>query len=472
MTEQQISSVAVKRRLSDYSNINSRGSILAESVLLQGQSAFLTSIMEEGLMLTVNPIQTPRAVFIPPEPSDLPYSQYVFDQNSLTRSLNFEDIYSRVFDEVSKFIVVDEEIKHVITACVMFTYKQDQSSTTPYLYCVGDNDSGKSSVLYLMKHLAYRPLLSDSLPSANIYRFLGVDEEAVGIILEDEAHELHNDLEKLRIYKGGYTKGSKVPRIEQTRYGFKQTFFFTYCFKAFAGERLPLDRGFQRRCIVIKMVEGVPHSNIKDPSPEDLGRLSALRNDIMLWRMQTFNQPLREVQEDFLVNRDKELWKPLLSVVKCSRFYEPLVNVAQKYVSDRQEERSSSLEALLCRIVLQIQARCTVAFDDVWCHLKTLGQSTPNPQEVLLDEHGNVSKKTVGVILYQKFKGKRQRISNKQHYIFDVDTLNKLAVKYGLQGLQGSVEGQVTSNLDRFNESEVGISIDTTGNHEDHADHA
>ena len=58
-------------------------------------------------------------------------------------------------------------------------------------------------------------------------------------ICEDEADNLDLNLrDKMRIYKLGYTTGRYVLRIDNDA-GRVQLKFFTFCWKAFAAERLP-----------------------------------------------------------------------------------------------------------------------------------------------------------------------------------------------------------------------------------------
>src|SRR5215204_2544225 len=104
----------------------------------------------------------------------------------------------------------------------IFTFFQDLLGQTHYLFFVGDNDTGKSTNLTYLQHEGYRAMLSADITAANIYSYLGNFEEGQGIILEDEADNIHKQSDKMRIYKVGYNTGKTVPRTDVSNYGRKQ----------------------------------------------------------------------------------------------------------------------------------------------------------------------------------------------------------------------------------------------------------
>ena len=81
-------------------------------------------------------------------------------------------------------------------------------------------------------------MLSTDITSANIYQFLGSRDEGIGTICEDEADNIDEDKEKMKIYKMGILKASLVFRMLDSNDGKKQTRLNTFCFKAFAAEQI------------------------------------------------------------------------------------------------------------------------------------------------------------------------------------------------------------------------------------------
>ncbi len=426
----------VKAFIDEPNSINGTEPIFVEVIELDKESQFIISRQGSNGLVTAKEIEVNGKVYVPARSEDYPYDAYNFaDVNGVNKApINFDELYDRVYAEVDRYVDIEDEWKHYITVCIIFTYKQDKSNTTPYPYFVGDTESGKSTVLHLMKRLAYRPMLSESLPHADVYNFLGTHEEASGIILEDEAQDLDKEKEKLKIYKGGYVKGSRIPRIkENPSGGSRQMYYYGYCFKAFAGEKLPYNKGFLQRCVIIPMVEGFPQANIKDLKAEDKERLSKLRNDLLLWRMQTMNQELSDIEAEFLKNRDAEIWLPVLRIVYGSRYYDNLLELARKHVEKRRKEKGDSLEAEIFKIVKELTTcSLVISFEDVWSKVRWLtGQEDPkNPHAWILQEHGKVTKTSIGRMLADKFKGAKDREGNKRVYKFDSKTLSKLERKY------------------------------------------
>ena len=144
-----------------------------------------------------------------------------------------DSLYTKVKANWKKFVDADDFHLSICSADTIFTHKQDRVGTCHYLFFVGDNDSGKSAGLTILEYLAYRNMSSIAITYANIYQFLGSRDEGAGTICEDEADNIDQDADKMRLYKSGYTKGKVVPKTD-TSYGRTQYKFNAYCFKAFA----------------------------------------------------------------------------------------------------------------------------------------------------------------------------------------------------------------------------------------------
>jgi len=79
-------------------------------------------------------------------------------------------------------------------------------------------------------------MMSSGMTSANIYQFLGSREEGAGTICEDEADNIDDDRDKMRIYKNGYTTGIPYFRTD-TSFGRMQLKFNTFGFKAICSRK-------------------------------------------------------------------------------------------------------------------------------------------------------------------------------------------------------------------------------------------
>jgi len=109
-------------------------------------------------------------VLEPKHPKSCPYIPYVINDVQAVKSRI--ELIELVYREVDKFIDAEQVEKVLFTAFNILTYIQELFETIPYLYLIGDNDSGKTHLLILMSHLCYRPMFSVSIPPADIYSYL------------------------------------------------------------------------------------------------------------------------------------------------------------------------------------------------------------------------------------------------------------------------------------------------------------
>jgi hypothetical protein len=344
---------------------------------------------------------------------------------------------------------------------------------------VGETESGKSTVLHLAKWLCYRCHLGEDIPMADVYNYLGSDEEGCGTIVEDEAQELWKNAEKLRMYKSSYSKGSKKARIVGVdSLGKHQVYYNTFCPKWFAGEKIPHDKGFLERIPIVHMTEGKPQSNIKRLSKDEVNQLHQLRNRLLVWKVQNMSKGIERINSE-LTQRDQELWEDFLSVINGTKYFDECKNVVSYYTEQRHQAIKNSLEARLFRLVVdKIDENIELRFEDYWNYI--IGNNSVLPGK--LDERtgktfyseefdGKITPQVLARIFSDKFQAmKNQRRNRNEHstqyqvttYRFDKDTMLGLAKKYGIDlpidsplylrelGSQGS---QSVDQDDQVNES-------------------
>ena len=137
---------------------------------------------------------------------------------------------------------------------------------------------------------------------------------------EDEADNIDDYPDKMRIYKNGYTTGRPILKTDTT-YGRKQ-----YKFNLLASRPLP-DRkasdsvkakGFNQRIIEIPCVYGFPSYDISEvinPAGEPehillLNELMEVRNSLLIYRLKHYTEKLPDIKTN-LHNREKQLFKPV-----------------------------------------------------------------------------------------------------------------------------------------------------------------
>ena len=99
------------------------------------------------------------------------------------RHQNLDSQYRKVKGIWRKYIDADDFHISICAADTIFSYSQDRIGLTHYLFFVGNNSCGKSNNLLVLKFLAYRNFMSVDMTAANIYQFLGSDEEGQGTVM-------------------------------------------------------------------------------------------------------------------------------------------------------------------------------------------------------------------------------------------------------------------------------------------------
>jgi hypothetical protein len=314
---------------------------------------------------------------------------------------------------------------------VILSYFKDAFRSVPYIYALGDTDSGKSRWAQTVAKLAYRAHYGESPPTADVYEFL---THCGSTIVEDEAQGLERDREKLKLYKVGYQHGAKTMRILINRNTGerRQVFYNAYGVKFFAGEEQVKDKGFMDRCLVIPFVKGHPQKDEFDPADDPVfeevrGKLLAMR---ILERAGRISVNPYTCGEPWFEGRFKELYKPLLTVMPEAERRLICEAARERYEAKRAETTEST------------EAKCVVAY------LKAVKANNGDPyvsteiiHEYLKPMIANIPEqyrpglRGIGMKLTKLgFKSSRITVSGKTVRVRypDASTITKLVRKYDL----------------------------------------
>jgi hypothetical protein len=422
--------------------------MFVESVFVDGEPAFLVKHKESNEILVQKEIKYQDKIFRPLQGHEYGYRPYKLTSGEIDQ-LNSEIISTdRIINSLMKMVkwyVAAPLRDHVlITGEVLLTYCQDWISTVHFPYFVGETESGKSTVLHLGKHLAYRCVVSEDWPHADVYNFLGTSEEGTGTICEDEAQEMAKDREKIRTYKNSYSKGSVKPRIIMTQNGRYQVFYKTFCCKWFAGETVPYDKGFLERLVIVYMLGGKPRGNLKSASFKEQMYLRKLRNKLLFWKMQNIGKDFLKT-ESGLSGRDAELWNDFLSIFHGTSFETQAKETSEFYLAQRRDSIKESIEAKIFRILKPLLDKSLeIESTQIW---KMVTNSDELPGK--LDEHTGrtfyldemdrkLTHNSVSEIVRFKFQAKKKvryeiidgRRKKTTSYIFEKDVVEFLSKKY------------------------------------------
>jgi len=385
-------------------------------------------------------IEIGEETFFPKEAKNIPYAPYGYFEGQVPSP---EDLFWKIKDEFQIFIDLENIWREVLSSCVLLSYQQEKSQTVPYIFLFGDNESGKSTILQLLKLLCYRPMYGVTIPAADIYGYLE-DSDSIGCTLEDEVQGIQKDTDKIKIYKAGYKQGAVVPRTVITSFDRIIKYYRVFCFKACASEQIPQVKGFRERFIEISMVEGFPEKEWTDVTKEDFNRLHNLRNVLLKWRMLTREQDLPNVEVG-MKGRLKELWKPLLQITHGLTVYNNLSRFVEDLKKERLSVKQDTLEGNIVKVVTSIfnESRDNapmIPFQTIWTNMtEELGgkidENKPHAMET--SEFFRVTKNKVGYRLREVLCGKSKTIREKdatvKAYEFNLEKLGRIAKKYGFE---------------------------------------
>lgn len=429
-----------------------------ESILLDGKPHFLCYTKQTGSIECFEKIETKYEVFKPLETNYYGYRPYSFTTQELnylkSKEFSKDELLEELKYVINKYIVIRELDKHLILIDILLTFCLEWISTLHYPYFVGEIESGKSTVLHLASWLCYRCHLGEDLPLADVYNFLGLDEEGAGTIAEDESQEIYRNGEKIRMYKSSYAKGSKKARIIATDSpGKRQVFYNTFCPKWFAGEKVPQDKGFLERTPIIHMMEGRPNSNIKRPSQTEIDDLNRLRNKMLFWKVKNILKGLEKIDSG-LTKRDQELWEDFVSVASNTKYFDTAKKVVTYYIEQRHNTIRNSFEGRIFKLILsKLNEKLEINMQEFWSFLISDNSELPGKLDdrtlrtFYPDEFGTrMTLNSLSNLLENKFGAKKIAIyekvkngySKKTFYVFNSDMIQSFISKYRIESDQES----------------------------------
>ena len=435
------------------------GNLFVESIMYDNQPCFLVN---DNGRIRKSIRETIDGVIYAPITQERGYPSYSFDKLYLDLLINNPPTKESILDEISElvdfYLVADQTTKSLVLGDLLLTYSMEWIDTVHFPYVVGETESGKSTILHLFRRIGYRPQYGEDIPAADIYNFLGEGEEATGIILEDEAQEMAGvNREKIRMYKNSYSRGATKARIVGADSNNKrQKFYKTFCFKVFAGERIPEDKGFKERCPKIFMSEGTPQGNIKRITPEAEDTIHLLRNKLLFWKVANYHKGLDDVDSG-LQRRDQELYEDFLRVVSGTKYYGDCLKAVTFFVNQRHSEIYNSIEARIFKILKPLLVNNSIELEIFWNLLTGIDRQTElkgilEKESFIVYDYGKkITRNWLSKLFIEKFKGskiikweypdekldKRVKITK---YVFQEEIFDKLSVKYNFGDVEDSPE--------------------------------
>ena len=232
------------------------------------------------------------------------------------------DLFERLLTSLDYYIEFPPERRHgylaVLTCWIVLTYLYHAWPSVGYLLVNGPASSGKSTIFNVLKLLAYRPMATDNVSAAAIYRTL---HNYGGTLLFDEAERLRDtrspdvsDVNSMLL--AGYQRGRGATRLEKIGDSFVTKSYNVYGPKAIACINGVVP-ALQTRCIEIATQRAAKDSPKPKRSLEDTD-WQGLRDDLHVLTIN--NGPAwveaarrRDIGKS-LNGRDFEVWQPLLAI--------------------------------------------------------------------------------------------------------------------------------------------------------------
>ncbi len=237
-------------------------------------------------------------------------------------SVDASELFTRMVRTMDHYIELPADRRHgylSLLACwVVLTYVYHAWDSVGYLLVNGPTGSGKSTLFSILKALSFRPMATDNVSAAAIYRTL---HNYGGTLLFDEAERLRDtkspDIVEINsMLLAGYQRGRGATRLEKIGDGFKTVSYNVYGPKAIACINGVLS-ALQTRCIEIR-TQRAANDSPKPKRTMDETDWQSLRDDLHVLAID--NGPAwlvaskrRDIGEK-LNGRDFELWQPLLAI--------------------------------------------------------------------------------------------------------------------------------------------------------------
>jgi hypothetical protein len=245
-----------------------------------------------------------------------------------------------------------------------------------------------------------------------------------------------------------------------------QNKYLTFCFKAFAAERLPDSlkaKGFNQRIIELICRDGAPKYDISEvvTTAGDEGfqylldELNATHNLLLAYRLLHFHDMIPNIKLN-ISNREKQLFKPIIRVFQNTRALKELLPVISEFVSRRRSKNTNTLDARLYEIVTELTNKNGLELESslIWNTIKDTLQGEPianKPMSCETLEFGTLSQKRITETLEQQFGARRSKHKGSGNkLIFNQDLLRRLERKYSIQ-----VDVQVTT-IDKESKNKSG----------------
>jgi hypothetical protein len=397
-------------------------------------------------------IEEATRILTPPTLEECPYLPYEFESLDEINNINnfiennnigLDYFYNKGYEIVSKYNNQSKSKLRLATIKIITSHFQDRFPTTEYLYLVGGNGSGKSSLAETFRALAYKTVVMTDPSAPNLFRLLGFVEPVQCTMVLEEADKIDKITELMAVLKTGYSYFGSVPKINP--YSLKQEFFYTYCPKIIVSERSlnqSIAKGVNSRTFPINCIKGSTKHDIKEVlnptntgGPENkklLQEIMSFRKLLLVYRLKHFKDPIPDLNIG-VEGRDKELVKHSIQLFYGCECLEEVQETLQYFLDLKNEKKESTIESILLQLVATLvkYEGPEISSQKIWNEL--MGEipgtvNEKNPNEYHTEDYGTIYRtSTLPSYLGDSLGGKVKHTKKGNIWIFNRDTIESLA---------------------------------------------
>jgi len=341
-----------------------------------------------------------------------------------------QELLRRLESLISECIAVDEKYVSVLADFVLSTWFVDRVLVTPYISVVGLPQSGKTTLVRVLRLVCRRSLLLSDITSASLYRACA---RFTPTVLIDETATVANDRTLRHILRTGITRDTVAVRRNQA--------FHSYGAKVTSWLEPSNDPALNSRCIVIPMFESESTALVRTEEPAVQQLASDLQAQLLQFRFENYKkvQVVPVPGEESLRPRTRDLLRSLCAAhgdpgrsQRLLRFFEAGQGVQAEPLDP---EQNAVLRALFSTVHIRED------FTTIW--IKDLAKQV----NFFLDLEGErlrLQPRKVGSVLTALGFSSRTRTNSGWTMSVsqrDVEKIHQLVASYGVDGAERSLRG-------------------------------
>ena len=256
---------------------------------------------------------------------------------------------------IHKYVAVSPTYESLAAYYVLFTWVFDRFNVLPYLRIKGDTGTGKSTFLYTIGPITYKPtIVSGALTPAPVFRLI---EMIKGTLIIDEADFDRSDTknEIVKILNCGFQNESHVIRCNTADKSHDIMFFDVFGPKIIGTREEWRDRALENRCLTEDM-NGRYRVDIKQKVRDEFEKeAEQIRNKLLMFRFRNYHQTKWDgsLWNHQFEPRLNQVCVPIMSIIKDSSFHSDMKDLMERYNQNIIKDRQSGLTGIVVEVIVE-----------------------------------------------------------------------------------------------------------------------